>query len=42
MTDSEVATYLASDPKRLRRPIIDTGTDIHLGFTAAVRTALSK
>lgn len=38
----EVAAYLAGDPKRLRRPIIDTGATIHLGFTAAVREALAK
>lgn len=42
MTDAAVAAYLAADPKRLRRPIIDTGAAIHLGFTAAVRDALGK
>jgi arsenate reductase-like glutaredoxin family protein len=42
MTDAQVATFLSEDPKRLRRPIIDTGSEIHLGFTAAVREALAK
>ena len=40
MNDRQIAAYLAQDPKRLRRPIIDTGTAVHLGFTKAVREAL--
>jgi arsenate reductase-like glutaredoxin family protein len=41
MTDAELVAWLAEDPKRFRRPIIDTGTTIHLGFTKTVRDALS-
>lgn len=41
MSDMEIAEYLAADPKRLRRPIIDTGGNLLLGFTRAVRDALS-
>lgn len=41
LTDPQIAAFLAEDPRRLRRPIIDTGTAIHLGFTAAVRGALT-
>lgn len=41
MTDAEIVAWLAADPSRLRRPIIDTGAAVLLGFTAAVRDALS-
>jgi arsenate reductase-like glutaredoxin family protein len=40
LTDAALARWLAEDPRRLRRPIIDTGTRVLLGFTAAVREAL--
>lgn len=40
MTDAAVAAWLVEDPKRLRRPIIDTGDAVHLGFSKAVRDAL--
>lgn len=40
MSDEEVVAFLAADPARLRRPIIDTGGTVHLGFTKAVREAL--
>ncbi|HEX9711031.1 MAG TPA: ArsC/Spx/MgsR family protein [Actinomycetota bacterium] len=40
MSDRQVVAYLAQDPARLRRPIIDTGGRIHLGFSKAVREAL--
>lgn len=40
MTPARIAAWLAEDPARLRRPIIDTGRAIHLGFTKAVREAL--
>lgn len=40
MTKTQIVAYLAEDPKRFRRPIIDTGSDLHLGFTKAVREAL--
>jgi arsenate reductase-like glutaredoxin family protein len=41
MTDAQIVAWLAEDPKRFRRPIIDTGSAIHLGFTKTVRDALS-
>lgn len=41
MTDAAIAEWLAEDPKRLRRPIIDTGDALYLGFSKAVREALS-
>lgn len=40
MSDAQVAASLAEDPRRLRRPIIDTGEAVYLGFTRAVREAL--
>lgn len=42
MTDPQIVAYLAEDPKRLRRPIIDTGDALHLGFSKAVREALAE
>ncbi|HVL89450.1 MAG TPA: ArsC/Spx/MgsR family protein [Actinomycetota bacterium] len=42
MTDAQIVAYLVQDPKRLRRPIIDTGDAIHLGFSKAVREALAE
>lgn len=41
MTDAQIVGWLSEDPKRFRRPIIDTGAGITLGFTKAVREALS-
>jgi len=40
MTASQIVEWLAEDPKRFRRPIIDTGTDLYLGFSKQVRDAL--
>jgi arsenate reductase-like glutaredoxin family protein len=40
MNDAALAAWLAEDPRRLRRPIIDTTGKILLGFTASVRRAL--
>ena len=40
MTAAQLVSWLAEDPKRFRRPIIDTGSAIHLGFTKNVRDAL--
>lgn len=40
MSDARLAAWLAEDPRRLRRPIIDTGGAVHLGFTRRVREAL--
>ena len=41
MTDAVVIAWLAEDPRRLRRPIIDTGDAVYLGFSKAVRDALA-
>lgn len=41
MTDAQIIDWLVEDPKRLRRPIIDTGEQVYLGFTKAVREALT-
>ncbi|HVL32731.1 MAG TPA: ArsC/Spx/MgsR family protein [Actinomycetota bacterium] len=41
MSDAAIVAWLAEDPKRLRRPIIDTGDAVHLGFTKSVREALA-
>jgi len=40
MTDAAIVAWLEEDPKRFRRPIIDTGSALHLGFTKQVREAL--
>jgi len=40
MTPDQVVSYLTQDPGRLRRPIIDTGDEVHLGFSRAVRERL--
>jgi arsenate reductase-like glutaredoxin family protein len=37
----QIIEYLQEDPRHLRRPIIDTGEELHLGFTAAVRKSLT-
>jgi arsenate reductase-like glutaredoxin family protein len=42
MTDAQIVAWLAEDPKRLRRPIIDTGDAVRLGFSKAVRQALAE
>ena len=41
MSDAQIVDWLAEDPKRLRRPIIDTGSAIYLGFAKNVREALA-
>ena len=41
LTDAQVLSWLLEDPRRLRRPIIDTGDSLYLGFGRAVRQALS-
>jgi len=38
--DTEVARYLSENPNSVRRPIIDTGDMLTLGFTPAVRERL--
>ena len=41
MTNPQIIAWLVEDPKRLRRPIIDTGEQVLLGFTRTTREALS-
>lgn len=41
MSDAQIAQWLADRPANFRRPIIATGKTILLGFTKAVRDALS-
>ena len=41
MSDAQIVAWLAEDPNRLRRPIIDTGSAIYLGFAKNVRKALA-
>lgn len=40
MTDAEILQFLAANPNAVRRPIIDTGDGLTLGFTAKVRESL--
>jgi arsenate reductase len=42
LTDAQLVDWLLEDPRRLRRPIIDTGDEILLGFTKDVRDRLSS
>jgi ArsC family len=38
--DAEIARFLSENPNSVRRPIIDTGEMVTLGFTPAVREKL--
>lgn len=38
--DAELAKHLAANPGHVRRPLIDTGSKLVAGFTAAVRAEL--
>ncbi len=38
--DRDVLRYLSENPNSVRRPIIDTGKELTLGFTPAVRAQL--
>lgn len=40
MSDKEVLAYLEKNPNSVRRPIIDTGKELILGFTPASRAKL--
>ena len=40
MSDKDVLRYLAKNPNSVRRPIIDTGKILTLGFTPAAREQL--
>lgn len=42
MTEAQLVEWLAADGRRLRRPIIDTGRVVTLGFAADAREALEK
>lgn len=42
MTDAQIVRYLAENPNSVRRPIIDTGETITLGFTPKVRATLDE
>lgn len=41
MTEAQAFAALAADGKLIKRPIIDTGTIVIVGFTEAARTALA-
>lgn|GEM_PF-4911581 len=41
MTQTQMIDYLADDPARLRRPIIDVGHAIFVGFGKDVRQMLA-
>ncbi|MGH2772007.1 MAG: arsenate reductase family protein [Actinomycetota bacterium] len=40
MKSADIVAYLAEDPARLRRPIIDTGERLYLGFGRDVQAEL--
>ena len=40
MAENQIIDFLLEDPGRIRRPIIDTGSEVLLGFTAPVRQKL--
>ncbi|REG28848.1 arsenate reductase [Archangium gephyra] len=40
--DEELVKHLAENPNHVRRPLIDTGSQVLGGFTAEVRAALEK
>lgn len=40
MSDDAVVAWLQADPKRFRRPLIDLGDTVLLGFSKPVRAAL--
>lgn len=41
MSRTEIHRYLLEDPSRVRRPIIDTGDTLYVGFSKAVQEALA-
>lgn len=41
MSDAQVLSYLAENPNSVRRPIVDTGGVLTLGFTPKVREQLT-
>lgn len=42
MSDAKVLDYLAANPNSVRRPIVDTGGSLTLGFTPKVREQLTS
>ncbi len=40
MSDAEILRFLAANPNAVRRPIIDTGKVLTLGFTPEARAKL--
>jgi arsenate reductase-like glutaredoxin family protein len=40
--EEELVRHLAANPNHVRRPLIDTGSQLLAGFTASVRAALDK
>jgi arsenate reductase-like glutaredoxin family protein len=40
MTSEEITQYLAQDPSRIKRPIIDTGDQVYIGFNRTVQQQL--
>jgi arsenate reductase len=40
--EEELVKHLAANPNHVRRPLIDTGSQLLGGFTAEVRAALEK
>jgi arsenate reductase-like glutaredoxin family protein len=42
LSDAQVLRFLADNPNAVRRPIVDTGTRLTLGFRPDVRKALDE
>ncbi len=40
MSEEELTRYLAEDPSRIKRPIIDTGDHVYIGFNQTVQQQL--
>ncbi|HEX2258660.1 MAG TPA: ArsC/Spx/MgsR family protein [Actinomycetota bacterium] len=40
MSEEEITRYLAEDPSRIKRPIIDTGEHVYIGFSQTVQQQL--
>lgn len=40
MSPEEITRYLAEDPSRIKRPIIDTGHHVYIGFNETVQQQL--
>ena len=40
MSEEEITRYLAEDPSRIKRPIIDTGDHVYIGFNQTVQQQL--